>query len=354
MKIIIFTHYLKSGGAEKRASIYANYLFNSGHQVTIVTNFPIENEYFVDKKITRIYLFDSLKEYKQKSIKHKIQLVRSIYEKIDPDFVISFLPTYSLYSALAVKFSKKLKSTKTIYSVSLYQRKYGLILRLVDFFACLFSSTVVLQCNEQRKCNRLFKKKCVISYNPVVDIFKENYNRNYENIKLLSVGRLVSQKSFKSLIKYVIFANKFFNNISLDIYGKGPLRDKLNNFIKKNKADGFIKIYDFTLDIIDVYKNHNFYVLMSKYEGFPNSLVEAMCCGLVCLSKPCPTGPKEIIRSGKNGYIFKTKKQFLSILKELNSNHLKCKKISNNARSDVLSQYEQNVVLKDYLNNILS
>ena len=37
MKVVIYTQYLESGGAEKRASVYANYLFTHGVDVSIVT-----------------------------------------------------------------------------------------------------------------------------------------------------------------------------------------------------------------------------------------------------------------------------------------------------------------------------
>lgn len=354
MKIVIFTHYLKSGGAEKRASIYASYFASKGDEVTVVTNFPIENEYEISKKVKRIYLFKNLSEYKSNSIRTRIRLLRDIYEKINPSFVISFLPTYSLYSALAVKGSKTLLNTQTIYSVTVYRKSYSPVLAAVDFLGRLYSSKICIQCNEQLKYNKLFKKKCFLSYNPVVLDKEEIEIKKFDSLKLLSMGRLTKQKNHKELIKYVVHAKKFINDISLDIYGTGTLKNKLEKLIEKFNASSYIKIKDFSMKTDEILKEHNVYILSSKYEGFPNSLVEAMSKGLICLSKPCPTGPREIISHEENGFLYKTKDDFINILASIKGDNEKCYKIALNAKRSVLNKFDQNLVLESYKKSILN
>ena len=47
------------------------------------------------------------------------------------------------------------------------------------------------------------------------------------------------------------------------------------------------------------------FILTSKFEGLPNVLLESTVLKNFIISSNCPTGPKEILLSGKGGLLFK-------------------------------------------------
>ena len=54
------------------------------------------------------------------------------------------------------------------------------------------------------------------------------------------------------------------------------------------------------------YSAANLLLFTSRYEGSPNVLIEGISMKKIIISSDCPTGPREILKKGKGGYLFKT------------------------------------------------
>lgn len=118
---------------------------------------------------------------------------------------------------------------------------------------------------------------------------------------LIAIGRLTEQKGYDILIHNLI---KMQPNIPfrLTILGKGPLYKHLHSLIVNNNLNNYIELKGFTEDPYSFIKNSYGIILSSRYEGFPNVLLEANYFGKPIFANRCPGGINEIIQEGINGY----------------------------------------------------
>ncbi|MBO5058160.1 MAG: glycosyltransferase family 4 protein [Prevotella sp.] len=123
------------------------------------------------------------------------------------------------------------------------------------------------------------------------------------NKRVISVGRLSEQKGFDMLIDTWKIVGKKHPDWELNIYGEGELKDSLERKIKDKNISYSLHLCGPAKNITEKYAESSIYVMSSRFEGFGLVLVEAMACGLPCVSFDCPHGPAEIIRNGENGIL---------------------------------------------------
>ena len=73
--------------------------------------------------------------------------------------------------------------------------------------------------------------------------------------------------------------------------------------VKKFYLENQVDFLGWTNEIDAVLQTQSIYVLSSRREGFPCSLIEAMSQGCACVAYDCKTGPNEIITDGKSGLL---------------------------------------------------
>ncbi|MEQ9423289.1 MAG: glycosyltransferase family 4 protein [Cyclobacteriaceae bacterium] len=95
-------------------------------------------------------------------------------------------------------------------------------------------------------------------------------------LKILSVGRLIERKGFK----YLVEAIKTYPDISLTIVGDGPQSDKLKKLAPINVT--FLGNVPHG-KMPEIYRNHNLFILPSLNEGMSNTVLEAMASGLALI-----------------------------------------------------------------------
>jgi glycosyltransferase involved in cell wall biosynthesis len=120
---------------------------------------------------------------------------------------------------------------------------------------------------------------------------------------LLAAGRLVPQKGFDLLIDAFASLSDRHPDWDLAIVGEGADRQSLESEISAKELSGRVLLPGWAGNIPDWYRRAQLYVLSSRFEGFGNTLAEAMAFGLPAVSFDCDAGPKDIIRNGKDGFL---------------------------------------------------
>lgn len=119
---------------------------------------------------------------------------------------------------------------------------------------------------------------------------------------LLAVGRLNAQKDYPGLLEaFVKLRAK--QRARLVVLGEGSLRQELEQLIVSMGLSDSVALLGFQSNPFGWMAACSVYVMSSRYEGFPNSLVQAMACGARVVSTDCPTGPNEILEGGRWGQL---------------------------------------------------
>ena len=133
--------------------------------------------------------------------------------------------------------------------------------------------------------------------------YKIKNNFYDKGFRIINIGRMTEQKDQITILKAInILKDKF--KFKLIILGRGSEKERLLEFIKKNKLEKLVKLIDFIENPYPYLKSANLFVLSSKYEGLPNVLLEAASLKKLIISTDCPTGPREILNNGKGGILF--------------------------------------------------
>ena len=126
---------------------------------------------------------------------------------------------------------------------------------------------------------------------------------NHREQIILAIGRLVEQKGHDLLIRAFARAHAAEAGWRLVILGEGPQRPALEKLVLNLGIRDAVSLPGIVNEPAELLSRAGIFVLPSRYEGFPNALLEAMACGCAVIAADCPSGPAEIIHDGVNGLL---------------------------------------------------
>lgn len=115
-------------------------------------------------------------------------------------------------------------------------------------------------------------------------------------------GRLEKEKNHTLLLKAFAEVRKY-KDTKLIIIGDGTERENLQRFVHELGIQENVIFTGYQTNPYKYLKSCDIFVHTCLFEGFSNSIIEAMACRVPVIATACPYGPRDIIEHGENGFL---------------------------------------------------
>jgi len=181
-------------------------------------------------------------------------------------------------------------------------------------------------------------------------------------IIILFVGGINFRKGVHYLLDSFIQLERKYPDLKLIIAGPTYKYDQnyiseIKNKIISNKLGSKIFLTEENISNVDEFmQTSDIFVLPSRQEGFPISIIEAMSCGLAVIASDIPEISKAQINNKVDGYVFPVGEvnKLAEIMENLINNRNEMSRVGQNARSKVLENWSSEIVDRMYKNLYLS
>lgn len=292
------------GGAENFVLQLSASLQESGQDVTILSLYPKNNDFFDNFIETNNLNVLYLNKKRGIDFKTARELIRTI-KKINPDVIHGHLRFH-----LTLMLSGKYK-IKNIPFVETFHQNYAVasenkILKKYMSKSYNNKNIIPVAISDQVKVTaaRYFNinEQIPVIYNGIkIQKVSSNKPINYRKNEFITVSRLYPVKNHYLMIDAIDQLIKKGYSPELTIIGDGELFFELKKMIKEKKLEKNIFLIGEKKNVFDYLLTHKYFLLPSFSEGNPISLLEAMSCGLVPIVTKIG-GTIDIVNN-ENGYL---------------------------------------------------
>lgn len=299
---------MQGGGAERVAALLANAWSTRGHDVTLMPTFSARGN-CVYPLSPSVHL-DFLSDHGRPSAGRfaRLLMLRRFIMRARPDVIVSFLPHVNVAALLATLGTDvPVIACERTYPPLLappLPLSYRLLRRLTyPVAAALLAQT---QATAEWLRQRAPRTKVWVIANPILlpmtdaePLIQPASLANASDRVIIWVGRLDHAKRPEIAIEAFARLIGKYPDWKLVMLGDGPGRPSLLASLATRELDKCIVMPGFAGNLGTWYRRANIYVMTSSYEGFPNSLLEAMANGVASVAFDVPTGPAELSSQGR-------------------------------------------------------
>lgn len=304
MTLVLVVGTLQGGGSERQLSEMANYWVARGRPVVLATwsGPQIEDFYPLDSRVQRVYLGGATRRHglfpTLLSNLGSMWRLRRFLASALPDAVLSFITESNVLTILATVGLK----TRVFVSERVHPEHNADLRgswRLLRRHVYAWCDGIVAQTQDvanwlERTCG----KSVVVIPNALRVLPQPSAERRP---LILAIGRLVNQKGFDVLLKAFARIAPKFDDWNVVFAGEGAERAALIKLRDELNLTDRVEFIGQTVDVSIWMALAGLVVQPSRYEGFPNTVLESMGMGAAVISSDCRSGPSELIEDGVNG-----------------------------------------------------
>lgn len=292
-------HALGYGGAGKMIVYLANHFSKLGYDVVLYVEEQLGKHYDMEPGVQVYQETEFFKNYYTRHFRQIFQLRRRVKE-INPDLVISFQTNQNALSVLA---TRKRHIPVIVSERGDPYQYHDIVAKLKTWVINKAEGGVFQTKKAMQYYGKDLQTRSVVIYNPntVVGIERPDERNN----EIAFVGRFdIHQKRQDLAVDAFKIVADAVPDVKLAFYGAGKEQEIIKEQVSRLGLDDRVIFKGLVKDVPNAIKDSRLFLMTSDFEGMPNALIEAMACGLPCVSTDCsPGGASELIQSGKNGVI---------------------------------------------------
>lgn len=317
MRLCLIISSLASGGAERVATTLANHWVQKGWYITVITLASRATDFYaLDPAVRRIALncIGQSRTRAEGLLNNlgRLRLVRRALQAEKPDIALGFMPSINIITGLACLGTgiTAVGSEHTHPPMQPLEQPWRSLRRAL--YPRLAAVSALTQTSADWVRQHTGARRVPMIPNPIPYPLPSGEPRIdpktilrglVGEYTLLAVGRLTFEKGFDRLLDAFAALRKRHPQWHLVILGDGPLRDALCNQRARLGLESSVALPGVVGNVGDWYAAADTYVMTSHFEGFGNTLAEALSYGVPAVAVDCETGPREILRHGVDGLL---------------------------------------------------